>query len=171
MGRWEEVGEKVDHFFMWMTFTNQTGLHRWSWTLQRPSFMESQWRQRKQLSRFKFCDKAETLWWTGDLTSVVEYRMVGLQPAHIRPGPAVSHGSGGVISGGQREPWVQAKTMGDYAIWEGGLEKQNERMQLKRPHRDSCEWLHRLRPKVNSTVLGIRSQRRSKRWVKKQNTV
>lgn len=22
MGRWEEVGEKVDHFFMWMTFYN-----------------------------------------------------------------------------------------------------------------------------------------------------
>lgn len=57
---------------------------------------------------------------TGDLTSVVEYRMVGLQPAHIRPGPAVSHGPRrGVISGEQREPWAQAKTMGDYAIWEG----------------------------------------------------
>ena len=47
--------------------------------------------------------------------------MVGLQPAHIRPGAAVSHGSRrGVISGEQREPWVQAKTMGDYAMWEGG---------------------------------------------------
>ena len=22
IGRWEEAGEKVDHFFMWMTFYN-----------------------------------------------------------------------------------------------------------------------------------------------------
>ena len=74
----------------------------------------------KQLSRFQFYDKAEILWRMGDLTSVVEYRMVR-SSASSHQARGCCHGSRwGVISREQREPWVQAKSMGDYAMWEGG---------------------------------------------------